>query len=149
MSVIGGISPYTSAHLFFCFAFFCNSRTPPAAACCSCKLDISGFRKSLVIHAHRARPDCRLARDCEANYFQCAEINGDMPLPNNKSPRSKECPIRRTKKAFRPRTNNKSPRSKQHPMCRPKQRYAPHRLTTSSMKRFKTLCLTRTQIFFS
>ena len=100
-----------SAHLFFFFAFFCNSRTPPAAACCSCKLDISGFRKSLVIHAHRARPDCRVAKDCVANYFQCAEINGDMPLPNNKSPRSKECPIRRTKKAFCPRTNNNRPRS--------------------------------------
>jgi len=107
-------------HLFFCFAFFCNSRTPPATACCSCKLDISGFRKSLVIHAHRARPDCRVAKDCVANYFQCAEINGDMPLPNNKSPRSKECPIRRTKKAFRPRTNNKSPRSQLCPMRRPK-----------------------------
>ena len=39
----------------------------------SCQLDVSGFRKSLVIHAHRARPDCRVAKDCEANYFQCAE----------------------------------------------------------------------------
>ena len=63
----------------------------------ACQLDVSGFRKSLVIHAHRARPDCRVAKDCEANYFQCAEWNGDMPLPSSKGLRSKQYPMSRTK----------------------------------------------------
>ena len=44
-------------------------------ACCSCTLNVSCFRKSLVVHAHRARPR----------------------LPSCKRLRSKECPMRKTK----------------------------------------------------
>ena len=44
-------------------------------ACCSCTLNVSCFRKSLVVHAHRARPR----------------------LPSCKGLRSKECPRRRIK----------------------------------------------------
>ena len=44
-------------------------------ACCSCTLNVSCFRKSLVVHAHRARPR----------------------LPSCKGLRSKECPRRRMK----------------------------------------------------
>ena len=71
-----GISPPYSAHLFF-FAsrIYFNSCTPPAAVFCSCRLDVSGIRKSLVVYAHRARPR----------------------LPSCKGLRSKECPRRRIK----------------------------------------------------
>ena len=75
-----GISPRHSAHLFyFASRIYFNSCTPPAAACCSCILNVSCFRKSLVLHAHRARPR----------------------LPSCKRLRSKECPMCRMKKAFR------------------------------------------------
>ena len=75
-----GIPPRNSAHLFsFASRIYFNSCTPPAAAFCSCTLNVSCFRKSLVIHAHRARPR----------------------LPSCKRLRSKECPRRRMKKAFR------------------------------------------------
>ena len=75
-----GISPRHSAHLFsFASRIYFNSCTPPAAAFCSCTLNVSCFHKSLVVHAHRARPR----------------------LPSCKGLRSKECPRRRMKKAFR------------------------------------------------
>ena len=86
--------------------------------CCFCTLNVSCFRKSFVIHAHRARPR----------------------LPSCKRLRSKECPRRRIKwryatagqqqtakqaisnernqMAFCHYPNNKRPRSKQCPMCR-------------------------------
>ena len=71
-----GISPRHSAHLFyFASRIYFNSCTPPAAAFCSCILNASSFRKSLVVHAHRARPR----------------------LPSCKGLRSKECPRRRIK----------------------------------------------------
>ena len=44
-------------------------------ACCSCTLNVSCFRKSLVVHAHRARPR----------------------LPSCKRLRSKQCPVCRAK----------------------------------------------------
>lgn len=68
---------------------FFNSYAPPAAACCFCELDISGFRKSVVIHAYRVRAtDCRVTKDCEASNVQGAVQNGVPPLPGNKRLRS-------------------------------------------------------------
>ncbi len=129
-----GIPPSYSAHLFsFASRIYFNSCTPPAAAFCSCTLNASCFRKSLVVHAHRARPrlpsckrlrskECPMRRikwryatagqqqtakqtmskaqnemaichsrattDREAKNVQCADQNGDMPLPSHNSSRS-------------------------------------------------------------
>ena len=85
-----GIPPPHSAQLFFLHRrTFFNSYAPPAAACCFCELDISSFRKSVVIHAYRVRaPDCRVTRDCEASNVQGAVQNGVPPLPGNKRLRS-------------------------------------------------------------
>ena len=73
-----GIPPPHSAQLFFLLRrTFFNSYAPLAAACCFCELDISGFRKSVVIHAYRVRaPDCRVTKDCEASNVQGAVQNG-------------------------------------------------------------------------
>ena len=111
------------AFILFCFAFFCDSCAPPAAACCSCKLDISGFRKSFVIHAHRAPrlPSCKRLRkqtmskaqsrmaichsrattDREASNVQSAEQNGDMPPAGQQQTAKQTTSNAQTKMAFR------------------------------------------------
>ena len=71
-----GISPRHSAHLFsFASRIFLLHALHRRPACCSCALNVSCFRKSLVVHAHRARPR----------------------LPSCKRLRSKQCPVCRAK----------------------------------------------------
>ena len=89
--------------------------------CCSCILNASCFRKSLVVYAHRARPrlpsckglrskECPMCRTKmaishrrattvrEASNVQYADQNGVPPLLNNNSPQSKQHPVRRAKR---------------------------------------------------
>ena len=107
-----GISPRNSAHLFFLLReFILTHALHRRTVCCSCILNASCFRKSLVVYAHRARPrlpsckrlrskECpmcrmkkafrprRTTKDRKANNLQCAKQNGDMPQPGNNRPRS-------------------------------------------------------------
>ncbi len=84
--------------IFFCFAFFCDSCTPPAdrllflhikcfllsqVSCCSCT---SG-----------APPIAELQEIAKQRMSKVQNENGVMPLPNSNRPRSKQHPMRRPK----------------------------------------------------
>ena len=157
--------------VLFCFANFFTSCTPPAArllflrikcfllsqvSCCPCapgappiaELQETAKQTMSSVQSKMAICHCRVTTVREASNVQCAKQNGDMPPPGNKRLRSTEFPMCKTK--WRSATTEQQQSAKQTTSnAQTKIAIRPHRLTTSSMKRFKILCLTRPQIFFS
>ena len=115
-----GIPPRNSAHLFyFASRIYFNSCTPPAD-------------RLLFLHIK-----CFLLSQASC----CSCTSGAPRLPSCKGLRSKECLRRKTK--WRSATTEQQ-KSAKRVMSNAQTKIAirPHRLTTSSMKRFKILCLT-------
>ncbi len=115
-------------------------------ACCFCTLNVYCFRKSLVVHAHRARPrlpSCKRLRSKECprrrikwRYATTGQQQTAKQITSSAQNKMAICHSRATRdckasnsqcadqNGVPPLPNNNRPRSKQHPVRRIKWRYA-------------------------
>ena len=127
-----GIPPRNSAHLFsFASRIYFNSCTPPAdrllflhikcfllsqVSCCLCTpgappiAELQGIAKQRMsnVQNEKAFRHHRTTADRKASNIQCADQNGDTPLPSNNSLQEQQYPMRRLKWRSAPTGQQKS-----------------------------------------